>query len=122
MLSLAGASYAQPDVVGIWRASLVKPATGANAAKITEWVGKSSMKLNKDKTFGIQLLTNVMMGTWSLSGSNLTLSVKEVLGKSKKDVAALPPKDRTALFVLKGGKLYMTPPSGKNALVWKKKS
>lgn len=113
------------SVVGVWQPGLqhgkLSAKEAATVRDVKARLAKGSMKLHKDKTFGCVLMGRVMFGTYTFDGKNLTLTVKEMVGKTAKQTAALPAQDRIAKMVLKNGKFYSLPLTGsKPQVVWKK--
>jgi hypothetical protein len=93
------------------------------ARKYKAAVANGSMKLHKDKTFGVSIAGRVMVGTWSISGDVITIHVKEIVGMTEKQVKNLPASEREGKFkVLENGKLVSMPipAKGQPTLVWKK--
>ncbi len=121
-----GAANAQ-SVVGIWKPGLQHGKVSAVQAKKIA-VAKvrlqgSSLKLNKDKSFGCLLIDKIMKGKWAFDGKVLTLRVTEIIGMSEKQLKALPESDRVARMQLKGSKMVTLPVKpGTPSMVWRKTS
>jgi hypothetical protein len=116
---------ATKSVVGVWKPGIqhgkLSPseAKTVRAAKVR--IATGSLKLHKDKTFGSVLLGQVMFGTYTYDGKVVTLTVKEMVGKTEKEVAKMPASTRIAKLMWKGDKLYSLPLTGsKPQVVWKK--
>lgn len=130
--AILGASFAaaQTTVVGTFRPGIehgkLSTAQAEQVRKAKAGLVGSSMKLNKDKTFGVSFAGRVMLGKYSVKGNILTLNVVEIVGKTKKQVAAMKPEERTARFVIaeRGKKLLSLPDKGpgKPRIVWKMKA
>ncbi len=125
-LTFAGVTASQ-SLVGVWKPGLkhgkLDAKQAASVKQLKSRLSGSSMKLNKDKTFGCVLLGRIMRGTWTLKNGVVTLNVKEVVGMSMKQVAALKPGDRTGQFKVLGKLLLQLPaPAGKPQVLWKRTS
>jgi hypothetical protein len=123
-IALAGISVGQ-SVTGVWKPWLSHgKVTGKQAALVKatkERLASSSLKLNKDKTFGCKLLDRIMRGTWTLKNGVVQLNVKEVIGMSNAQVQKLSVKERQGLLKLKGKQLMSLPITpGKPAMMWKR--
>lgn len=124
LIVLAGISLGQ-NLSGVWKASVratkVAPSQAKSVAVAQKVAAKASLKLNKDRTFGCFLQGRVMTGSWTLAGGVVTLNVKEVVGMSAKQVAAMSPSDRIAKLRIEGKALVMAAPKpGAPVLVWKR--
>lgn len=127
---LVAAVAAKVDPVGVWKPG-IKHGTKLTA-KETEDVQRAkamvdggSFKINKNKTFGMALAGEVMLGTWSLKGDVLSIKVIEIIGMSKESVAKLPASRRSGSFrLLKDGIQMVTLPEPKSAstprVMWRK--
>lgn len=126
VVSAAVAGHATTkSIAGVWKPGLqhgklsAKEMATVKQAKVQ--MAKGSLKLHKDKTFGCVLLGKVMFGSWSYDGKTLTLNVKEMVGYTAKQVAAMPVSTRVAKMVMKNGKLYSLPLANREPqVVWKK--
>lgn len=112
-------------VVGIWKPGLEHgKVTGERAKAIAvakKRIASSSLKINKDKTFGCLMIDKVMRGVWSWDGQTLTLRVQEIIGMPEKQFKALPESERVARMQFKGGKMVTLPyRPGQTNMVWKK--
>lgn len=113
------------SVVGIWKPGLehgkVSAAQGKKLAIAKLRIAGSSLKLNKDKSFGCILIDRIMRGKWSYDGKILTLRVTEVIGMTDKQFRALPEGDRVARLQFRGKKMVTLPVKvGATNMVWKK--
>lgn len=126
VVSAAVAGHATTkSITGVWKPGLqhgklsAKEMATVKQAKVQ--MAKGSLKLNKDKTFGCVLMGKVMFGTYSFDGKTLTLSVKEMVGYTVKQVTAMPASVRVAKMAMKNGKLYSLPLATREPqVVWKK--
>lgn len=123
-LTLAGIAASQ-SLVGVWKPGLkhgkLDAKQAASVKQLKSRLSGSSMKLNKDKTFGCVLMGRIMRGTWTLKNGVVTLSVKEVVGMSVKQVAALKSGDRTGQFKVQGKLLLQLPAApGRPQVLWKR--
>lgn len=128
-LLLIGAATAKVDPVGVWKPGIKHPAklsakdaeTVRNAKAMIEG---GSLKLNKDKTFGMALAGDVMLGTWSIKGNVITINVKEIVGLSADAVKKLPANRRVGTFkILPDGQQLVTlpePAANKPRVMWRK--
>ena len=124
--AILGSAHGQ-SVVGIWKPGLEHgKVSGAQAKKIAEAkqrIAGSSLKINKDKTFGCLLIDKVMRGSWSYDGKVLTLRVKEIIGLSETQFKALPEGERVARMQFRGAKMITLPvKAGAPNMVWKRKA
>ncbi len=125
---LAAAMTGEPatkSVVGVWKPGIqhgkLSPSEAKKVRAAKGAFASGSLKLHKDKTFGSVLLGQVMFGTYTYDGNVVTLTVKEMVGKTEKEVAKMPASTRIAKLVWKGDKLYSLPLAGsKPQVVWKK--
>lgn len=116
---------ATKSVVGVWKPGIQHGKLSASEAKTVRAakarIATGSLKLHKDKTFGSVLLGQVMFGSYTYDGKVVTLTVKEMVGKTEKEVAKMPASARIAKLMWKGDKLYSLPLTGsKPQVVWKK--
>lgn len=123
---LASVSFGQQSLVGVYKPGIEHGKLDKKGQELARQykaaVSGGSMKLHKDKTFGLSFANQVMFGTWSVTGNVLTISVKEQVGKTKKQVAAMPESERIGRFKVAGkGKLVSLPEpkKGQPMLVWK---
>lgn len=121
---LAGSSLGQ-NVTGIWRPWLshgkLSPTLAKQVKLAKELLKKSSLKLNKDKTFGCRLARRIMMGTWTIKNGVVLLQVKEVVGMSASQVQKLRPEERDGQLKIKGAQLVSLPiKPGQPAMIWKR--
>ncbi len=126
---LIGAVSAKVDPVGVWKPGIkhaakltTKEAETVRTAKAM--VQGGSLKVNKDKTFGMALAGEVMLGTWTFSGNILTINVKEIVGMSAEAVKKLPENKRVGKFKFTGDGLQMVtlpePSANKPRVMWRK--
>lgn len=125
MAAAIAGQAATKSVVGVWKPGLQHGKLSQSEAKTVREVKaslqKGSLKLHKNKTFGAVLLGKVMFGTYSFDGKTVTLNVKEMVGYTAKQVAAMPASTRVAKLAFKDGKLFSLPLTGsKPQLLWKK--
>lgn len=117
---------ATKSIVGTWKPGIqhgkLSKQEAAEVRKAKAGIAKGSLKLHKDKTFGCVLLGKVMFGTYSWDGKTLVLNVKEMVGKTEKQVKDMPESIRVAKLMLKNGKFYSLPlaKAGKPQVVWAK--
>lgn len=128
-IGLIASGFAKIDPVGVYKPGIKAPAKMSKAdaelarkAKIA--VEGGSLKVNKDKTFGMSLAGQVMLGKWSLQGNILSIEVKEIVGKTAKEVAAMPERLRVGKFRFLPDGLQMVtlpePPAHQPRIMWRK--
>ncbi|MEQ1821019.1 MAG: hypothetical protein ABL949_00755 [Fimbriimonadaceae bacterium] len=122
--AMAAAAF---NPVGVWKPGLQHGKLSAAAAKKIKQqkavISAGSFKINKDKTFGLSLAGRVMLGTWTLKGDVLSITVKEILGKQASDVAKMPSSERMGQFkMLKDGTMMSLPDHGPGEprIMWRK--
>lgn len=125
LAACTGVHASTKSVVGVWKPGIEHGKLSASEAKNVRAakarIATGSLKLHKDKTFGSVLLGKIMFGTYTYDGKVVTLTVKEMVGKTEKQVAAMPATTRIAKLMWKGDKLYSLPlAGGKPQVVWKK--
>ena len=116
---------AHAQLVGIWKPEIQHgKVSGEQAKRIQVAKAKlsaSSLKLNKDKTFGSLMIDKVMRGTWKFDGKVLTLTVTSIVGVEENKFSSLPKSDRFAQMAFKNGKLTTLPiKAGGPNMVWRK--
>jgi hypothetical protein len=128
-LSLVAVASAKIDPVGVWKPGVKhgNKLTAKEKEMVKTWkamVEGGSLKINKDKTFGMAFAGDVMMGTWTLQGNLLIINVKEVVGLSAEAVKKKPLSERTGKFkIMKDGvQMLSLPEPAANApkLMWRK--
>lgn len=122
--ALAGVSLGQ-SVAGVWKPWLshgkLAPAQAKHVKQTKERLASSSLKLNKDKTFGCKLMDRIMKGTWTIKNGVVILNVKEVVGMTEKQVKAMKSAERTGQLKIKGKQLVSLPLTpGKPSMMWKR--
>lgn len=128
-LSLVAVATAKVDPVGVWKPGIKhgNKLTAKEKEYVKTWktmIEGGSLKINKDKSFGMALAGDVMMGTWTIQGDMLTINVKEILGLSAEEVKKKPEKQRIGKFrILKDGIQMVSMPEPKASsprLMWRK--
>lgn len=126
---LFATGFAKIDPVGIYKPGVKTPAKMSKADQNVARNAKAaveggSLKLNKDKTFGMSLAGQVMLGKWALSGNILTINVLEIVGKTAKEVAKMPANLRVGRFKFMADGVQMVtlpePPSHQPRIMWRK--
>lgn len=126
---LIASASAKVSPIGVWKPGIkhaaklsTKDAETVRTAKAM--VEGGSLKLNKDKTFGMALAGEVMLGTWSVTGNILTISVKEIVGMSAQEVKKMPDNKRVGRFKILADGLQMVtlpePAANKPKVMWRK--
>jgi hypothetical protein len=130
-LMVASFAHAQTvSLVGTFRPGIehgkLSTAQAEQVRKAKAGLVGSSMRLSKDKSFGVSFAGRIMFGKYTVKGNILTLNVSEIVGKTKQQVAAMKAEERTARFVIaSGGKKLLSLPDkgpGKPRIVWKMKA
>jgi len=92
-----------------------------NAKKVAS---TGSLKLHPDGKFGMNMAGMVMFGKWTLTGNQVQIRVDSIVGKTDKEVQAMPEKKKVATFKTDPKGMWLTTlpvTEGKPVLVWKKK-
>jgi len=125
--------------IGKWNVKSVSlPTTGPQAEKAKAMMMTATLEFSKDKSFSM-ILVGPMKGTWTVKGSEVALTVTEMMGRKMSEIVAMArsnyasdpsPQHKAALDELTkpmvgilspdGKILTMKPAPGKAGLVFKR--
>lgn len=116
---------AKKSVAGVWKpgieAGKLTAAQKKTVANAKLGLANASLKLKADKTFGLSMAGRVLTGTYAYANGIVTITVKEIVGKTKSEVAKMPASEKTGKFqMMKDGRLVSLPIKPPAKLVWRK--